>query len=105
MTVITVRMGEGLPLEIKRRLVAQLTATASDVLGERPDSVTVLIEEISRENWSVGGVLRVDTPGAQDEVARRQLEAFFKKPSPTPEKAPPAKARPRTTPAKSQRRR
>ena len=104
MTVITVRIGEGLPLEIKRRLVEQLASAATDVLGERPDSVTVLIEEISRENWSVGGVLRVDAPAAQDEVARRQLEAFFKKPKQAVEKAPPAKAPPRTAPAKSKRR-
>ena len=98
MAVIIVRIGEGRPIEIKRRLAAQITAAAVDVLEETPGTITVLIEEIARDNWATGGVLQSERSSTPGDQARQDVESFFRKP-------PPAKAPPRKAAAKPQRRR
>jgi 4-oxalocrotonate tautomerase len=57
MPVVTVKMAKGRSLEVKRRLVAELTKVIADVLDVKPEWVTVLLEEYDRENWASGGNL------------------------------------------------
>ena len=42
--------------EKKRELLAGPTATYAQVMGIRPDPVCVVLHEVPRENWSVGGI-------------------------------------------------
>ncbi len=39
--------------EKKRELLAALTATYANVMGIRPDTIRVVLQEVPRENWSV----------------------------------------------------
>ncbi len=49
----------------KRELIAELTATYARVMHIRPDTIRVVIDEVPRENWGVGGVALADS--GQDE--------------------------------------
>lgn len=49
----------------KRQLLAELTATYARVMGIRPDSIRVTLQELPRENWSVAGITLADS--GQDE--------------------------------------
>ncbi len=54
----------------KRELIAELTATYAQVMQMRPDTIRVVIDEVSRENWGVGGVTLADS--GQDESLSRE---------------------------------
>lgn len=47
--------------DTKRRLIAELTETYARVMHMRPDTIRVIIEEIPRENWGVGGITLADS--------------------------------------------
>lgn len=51
--------------EKKRELLAALTETYASVMGIRPDTIRVILTEVSRENWSVAGVTLAES--GQDE--------------------------------------
>jgi 4-oxalocrotonate tautomerase len=63
MPIITVQMAKGRPVEAKRELARALTDAAARILDVRPEWVTVLIEELERENWATGGELHSDRFG------------------------------------------
>ena len=63
MPFVTVKMAKGRSLEVKRRLVAELTKVIADILDVKPEWVTVLLEEYDRENWASGGNLHIDQFG------------------------------------------
>jgi 4-oxalocrotonate tautomerase len=45
----------------KRELLAGLTAKYAQIMGIRPDTVRVVLHEVPRENWSVGGITLADS--------------------------------------------
>lgn len=49
----------------KRELIAELTATYARVMQMRPETIRIVIDELPRENWGVGGVTLADS--GQDE--------------------------------------
>ncbi|MGO4807947.1 4-oxalocrotonate tautomerase family protein [Arthrobacter sp. 2MCAF15] len=49
----------------KRELLPELTATYARVMGIRPDTIRVTVQELPRENWSVPGITLADS--GQDE--------------------------------------
>lgn len=57
MPVITVNMLEGRTLEQKRRLVEAITAAMVEICEAKPEGISVVIQEIPRENWGQAGVL------------------------------------------------
>jgi 4-oxalocrotonate tautomerase len=57
MPVVTIQMSKGKTLEQKRRLAEEITATITSTLGVDPDWVTILIEELDRENIAKSGKL------------------------------------------------
>ncbi|NLU72683.1 4-oxalocrotonate tautomerase [Streptomyces sp. HNM0575] len=59
---IIVQAIEGRSLEQKRHLVSAITTGVVDALSVEPETVTVVIEEISREHISKAGVLYSDRP-------------------------------------------
>jgi 4-oxalocrotonate tautomerase len=60
MPVVRIEMYEGRTIEQKRELVRGVTDVVARVTGNPADTVHVIIEEIKRENWSIGGLLQPD---------------------------------------------
>ncbi|HTZ37300.1 MAG TPA: 4-oxalocrotonate tautomerase [Stellaceae bacterium] len=60
MPMVTVQMYEGRTLDQKRELVKGITDVVVRVTGNKPEGVHVVIEEVKRENWSIGGLLWPD---------------------------------------------
>ncbi len=46
--------------EQKERLVAEVTESLATILNKDRDRTTVVIQEVSSENWGIGGLLRDD---------------------------------------------
>jgi 4-oxalocrotonate tautomerase len=57
MPFINVKMAEGRTLEQKKELAEALTREAVKILDVKPEWVTVVIDEYSRENWATAGQL------------------------------------------------
>jgi 4-oxalocrotonate tautomerase len=47
-------------MEQKRDLVKGVTEVVARVTGNPLDAVHVIIDEVKRENWSIGGILTTD---------------------------------------------
>jgi 4-oxalocrotonate tautomerase len=63
MPVVTVHMEKGRPVEMKRALSEAVTTTVAGILDVPLDWVTIIIDEVERENWAVGGQLQLDKFG------------------------------------------
>jgi 4-oxalocrotonate tautomerase len=57
MPVVTIRMSKGRTLEQKRRLADEITASIVNTLGVDPSWITILFEELDRENIAKSGKL------------------------------------------------
>ena len=55
MPVIVVEMYTGRTAEQKAALAQKLTEGTIEVLGVRPDQVRVIIHEMPKENYAIGG--------------------------------------------------
>ncbi|ANY05367.1 hypothetical protein AFB00_02490 [Pseudonocardia sp. HH130630-07] len=55
-------------VDTRRELISRLTETYADVMRIRPDTVRVIVQELPRESWGVGGVTLADS--GQDESLR-----------------------------------
>lgn len=51
---------EGVSREQKQELIAATTNMLRDVLGKNPSTTFVVIEEVSTDNWGIGGELVSD---------------------------------------------
>jgi 4-oxalocrotonate tautomerase len=60
MPVVTIAMFDGRTMEQKRDLVKGVTEVVARVTGNPADAVHVIIDEVKRENWSIGGILTTD---------------------------------------------
>ncbi len=60
MPIIRVEMFKGRSREQKRLLVRELTDTYVRVAGGTPGSVTIVLQDVEKEDWGVGGVLMAD---------------------------------------------
>lgn len=63
MPVITIHMEKGRPIEKKRALAEAVTTAVTAALDVPPAWVTIIIDEVERENWAVGGRLQWDAFG------------------------------------------
>ena len=63
MPVVTIHMEKGRPIEMKRALADGVSKAVTVALDVSPEWVTIVIDEIERENWAVGGQLQVDKFG------------------------------------------
>lgn len=66
MPVITIRIGNGRPIEKKRAVAEAATKAVAETLDVRPEWVSILIEEYDRENRATGGHLHSDKYGLGD---------------------------------------
>ena len=46
---------EGVTAEEKRRLIEGVTQLLVDVLNKNPETTVVVIDEVSTDNWGIGG--------------------------------------------------
>ena len=60
MPVIHVHLFEGRTLDQKRKLVAAMTDAVVKSIDAKPDSVQILLHDMSKSNVSVAGVLHSD---------------------------------------------
>lgn len=60
MPIITVNMIEGRTVDQKRRLVAEMTDTVVRTLSVMPEDVTIIVQDMAKHDYAVGGVLFVD---------------------------------------------
>jgi len=57
MPYINLKVGGKLTEQQKKEIISQFTKTLEDVAGKPPSSTYIIIDEISRDLWSVGGKL------------------------------------------------
>lgn len=57
MPIVEVKMLEGRPQEKKKEVIQAVTKAIIDTLGSKPESVRVLITEMPKNHYAVGGVL------------------------------------------------
>ena len=55
MPFLHVHILEGRDEALRAKLIGALTDTICDVLGSPKEAVRVLIDEIPKENWGIGG--------------------------------------------------
>jgi 4-oxalocrotonate tautomerase len=60
MPIIQVNLMEGRTVDQKRKLVAEITGAVVKSLDVQPNLVRVILQEMSKENYAIAGVLRVD---------------------------------------------
>ncbi|HYE20445.1 MAG TPA: 4-oxalocrotonate tautomerase family protein [Tepidisphaeraceae bacterium] len=61
MPVVNVRITrDGVTVEQKAQIVAEITQTLGRVLGKRPEHTHVIIEEVAPENWGFAGMLTTE---------------------------------------------
>ena len=63
MPIVTNQMENGRPIEIKRALTEAVSKAVTVALDVQPEWVTIIIDEVERENWTVGGRLQLDKFG------------------------------------------
>lgn len=60
MPIITVEMFKGRSTAQKRELAKGLTHAFVESCGGKPDGLHIVIKEVEKENWAVGGELCSD---------------------------------------------
>ena len=60
MPIVQIEMFEGRTLEQKRALVEKVTEAICETVNTSKDNVSIIIREMSKENYSKGGVLFSD---------------------------------------------
>ena len=60
MPYVNVKVAGSLKKEQKEKIVKGITKLLQDVAGKPPSVTYVVIEEVERENWAVGGKLLSD---------------------------------------------
>ena len=61
MPIIRIEMVAGRSAEQKRELAEALTRETARIAATSPSSIMVIIEDVAKENWAVGGKLLSDT--------------------------------------------
>lgn len=60
MPIIQVNMFEGRTVDQKRKLVAEMTDAVVKSIGVKPDDVRIIIQDMAKHDYSVGGKLVID---------------------------------------------
>ncbi len=56
MPIVRIEMWAGRPPEFKASLAKEITEVVARRVGCEPRAVTVIVDEIPKENWAIGGV-------------------------------------------------
>ena len=57
MPFISITMFEGRTKEQKKQMTKEVTSVVSRIAKVEPEGITVMFNEIKKENWSTGGIL------------------------------------------------
>ena len=60
MPIIEIHLLEGRDIEKKRKLVAGVTDIVCQTLGSKPEQVRVILSDMARQDYAIGGVLVAD---------------------------------------------
>ena len=60
MPYVNVKLLAGRTVEQKRELAKSITDSLASICNAKPDFVYVVIEDVDKENWAVGGTLAAD---------------------------------------------
>ena len=63
---------DGVTAEQKTQIVAEITDTLVRVLGKRPETTHIVIDEIEPENWGFGGMLTTEYRKRKSNPDRRK---------------------------------
>lgn len=55
MPIIQVYLQDGRPSDLKRQLILEITEAVNRTLDSPPETIRVLLHEMPKENWGVGG--------------------------------------------------
>lgn len=55
MPIVTISLWTGRDKEVKKQLIHNVTKTVCDTVKCPPEAVIVVIEDIPKENWGIGG--------------------------------------------------
>ena len=56
MPIAHILIMQGREPEQKKALIRSVTAAIADSLRARPDSIRVIVQEVPKEHWGIGGV-------------------------------------------------
>ncbi|SIS97287.1 4-oxalocrotonate tautomerase [Alicyclobacillus vulcanalis] len=65
MPLVQVTMVEGRSPEQKRALIEKVTDAVVDTLGAKRETVRVILYEVPKSHWGVGGVSKADQDSGQ----------------------------------------
>lgn len=60
MPIITVNMFEGRTVDQKKKLVAEMTDAVVNSIGVKPEDVRIIIQDMAKHDYSIGGKLVID---------------------------------------------
>ncbi len=60
MPMVQITMLEGRTAEHKRKVAKRITEVLVEELGVKPDALVIAFNEVSKESYSIGGVLIAD---------------------------------------------
>jgi 4-oxalocrotonate tautomerase len=63
MPIIQINLIEGRTTDQKRKLVANVTDAVVKSLDVGPDAVRIILQEMTKENYSIAGTLVLDNKG------------------------------------------
>ena len=63
MPIIQVNLLEGRTIDQKKKLVANLTEAVVKSLDVKPDAVRIILQEMAKQDYAIGGVLAIDKQG------------------------------------------
>ena len=60
MPIVRIQMWPGRTKEQKAKLAKSITDAIVEVLELKPEYITIVFQEVPKENWAMGGVLATD---------------------------------------------
>jgi 4-oxalocrotonate tautomerase len=60
MPIVEIHMMEGRPVEVKARLVEEVTRAVADTLNVKPEQVRIILHEMDPHHYAIGGTLWAD---------------------------------------------
>ncbi|WP_134704214.1 4-oxalocrotonate tautomerase [Ammoniphilus sp. YIM 78166] len=63
MPIINIQIAQGRTEEQIKELIQNLTNTASETLGAPKQNVRVIVTEVPKTHWGIGGTAMSDIPG------------------------------------------
>lgn len=70
MPVVTIQLWEGQSVENRREMARGITEFLAPYMNNKPESITVVFQEVPLENWAAGGQLSADRPDLQEKLSR-----------------------------------